>query len=439
MAKKPDIRLGQLLVQKKLCSLRQVNEALLEQKNLRTWNANVPIGRILVERDFLDEESLREILAEMGVLYLQCTACQVDYPLDVYKRDSRHFCPQCRMELVLSDRPFNCDNPVRPLTGEAAESRGAARPAPSPVPTAAPPDATMPRPEPEGTGSPGDSFIGRVMGGCQLIEKIASGGMGVVYKAKQLSLGRIVAVKILSRDLANDAGFVDRFKREARAAGQLTHGNVVHIYESGECHGVVYFVMEYVDGQNLKEVLKSTAKLEFRRAVDITIQVCQALRHAHSRGVIHRDIKPENIMITHEGVVKLADLGLAKRMAAENTAGLTHAGAILGTPFYMAPEQAKDFSKVDRRSDIYSLGVTLYRMLTGKVPFDGRSPIEVMIKAIDGKKIPIRELREDVPLELEQIVDRMMQRNPDKRYQSVDEILQDLSRVTSATNVVPQT
>jgi serine/threonine-protein kinase len=188
--------------------------------------------------------------------------------------------------------------------------------------------------------------------------------------------------------------------------------------------------MEYVDGKNLRDILKVHEKLDIARSLEITIQVCHALRHAHNRGIIHRDIKPENIMITREGVVKLADLGLAKRMAAENTAGITHAGSILGTPFYMAPEQAKDFSAVDSRSDIYSMGVTLYKMITGKVPFDGRSPIEVMIKAIDGKKVPIRELRE-VPQELEEIVDRMMHKQPEKRYQQVDEALRELSRVLS--------
>jgi serine/threonine-protein kinase len=226
--------------------------------------------------------------------------------------------------------------------------------------------------------------------------------------------------------------------QEARSAAQLNHGNIVHINDVGECQGVFFFVMEFIDGQNLKDLLRDTPKLDLRRVLDVTTQVCHALRHAHSRGIIHRDIKPENIMLTQEGVVKLADLGLAKRMASENAAGLTHAGAILGTPFYMAPEQAKDFSKVDRRSDIYSLGVTMYRMLTGRVPFDGRSPIEVMIKALDGKRIPIRELRDDVPAELEQIVDRMMQKNPERRYQSVEDILQDVQKVASIIHAVPQ-
>jgi serine/threonine-protein kinase len=281
-----------------------------------------------------------------------------------------------------------------------------------------------------------DPHIGKVLGGCQLTERIARGGMGVVYRAKQLNLGRVVAVKVLSDELASDATFVRRFVQEARSAAQLSHGNVVHVNDVGECQGIFYFVMEYVDGQNLREILRDQAQLPIPRALEITLQVCHALRHAHQKGIIHRDIKPENIMLTRDGVVKLADLGLAKRTATDNSANLTMAGAVLGTPYYMAPEQAKDFSKVDHRSDIYSLGVTLYRMITGKVPFDGRSPIEVMIKAMDGKRILVPELRDDVPDEVVRIIDRMMHKNPDKRYQSVVDLLKDLAPVVHSKAAV---
>ena len=255
--------------------------------------------------------------------------------------------------------------------------------------------------------------------------------MGVVYRAIQLNLGRVVAVKVLSEDLARDTNFVRRFLQEARAAAQLNHGSIVHINDVGEQQGVFYFVMEYVDGENLKEVLQTRGRLEIVETVEVMIQVCRALRHAHSRRIIHRDIKPENIMIAKDGGVKLADLGLAKRVS-EKSGGLTHAGSILGTPFYMPPEQAKDFSKVDERSDVYSLGVTIYRVLTGKVPFYGRSPIEVMIKALDGKKTSMRELRQDIPEEIERLVDRMMARTSEDRHQSIDEVLDELMRIDVA-------
>jgi serine/threonine-protein kinase len=155
--------------------------------------------------------------------------------------------------------------------------------------------------------------------------------------------------------------------------------------------------MEFVDGENLKSILHREGPLPIEQALAITLQVCEALRHAHQRGVIHRDIKPEKVLIAHEGVVKLADLGLAKRIESGRAEGLTKAGSIFGTPFYMAPEQAKNFSDVDQRSDIYSLVVTLYKALSGKVPFDGRSPIEIMVKALDGKRPNLRALRAEVP------------------------------------------
>jgi predicted Ser/Thr protein kinase len=428
MAKTNDIRLGQILVQRKWCALRDVNEALLKQRKLRGQNQNLPLGRILVEKGAIDDETLREALAELGVLHLHCALCRADYPVATYQRNSVHLCPRCKGTLVLSDRPKAEAAPSpeieRALEPEAASKAGEAT-------------AVLPSEKGEAQAKADgarerDVYLGRVLGGCHILEKVAEGGMGVVYKARQLNLGRTVAVKILSGELASDTTFVRRFIQEARSAAQLNHGNIVHINDVGEYQGVFYFVMEYVDGKNLKEILKLHQQLDVPRALEITAQVCQALRHAHSRGIIHRDIKPENIMITRDGVVKLADLGLAKKMAAENTAGITHAGSILGTPFYMAPEQAKDFSNVDRRSDIYSLGVTLYRMLTGAVPFDGRSPIEVMIKAIEGKKVPMHELREDISPEVEELVNRMMHKQPDMRFQEVDELLRELNQLLPA-------
>lgn len=424
MSRSTEIRLGQRLVQKRLCSLRQINEALLRQKSLRERNQKIPLGRILVEAGWLEEEALRETLAELGALTLSCPQCETEYSVRAYVRNSPPTCKRCggALQLLDPDAAERSPEPREPTPGASPGDSTLIRP----IATAPARGQVSPQP-PETLDATGDDeFIGKVLGGCQLLERIGRGGMGVVYKAKQLNLGRTVAVKILASDLASDEGFVRRFVQEARSAALLNHPNIVHINDVGEFQGVFYFVMEYVDGQNLRELLKTVKKLDVPRAVDIAVQVCHALRHAHSRGIIHRDIKPENIMLTQEGSVKLADLGLAKRVASENSASLTHAGAILGTPYYMAPEQAKDFRHVDRRSDIYSLGVTLYRMLTGRVPFDGRSPIEVMIKAIDGKKVPVREWNPEVPPELEAVVDRMMHKNPDQRYQDVEEVLRAL-------------
>ena len=392
-----EIRLGQHLIQKRLCTLRQVNEALGTQRDLRGQGMIRHLGWILIQKGFLEEVDILESLADLGVLELCCSTCDEVHAIISYQRGTEYRCPRCRTLLVLEDRPRR-DGGVKNI---------------NPVPV------------PEGAPAPGgkdeDPFLMKVIGGCQILERIARGGMGVVYKARQLNLGRTVAIKILSEDLARDRVYVERFVQEARSAAGLNHASIILIIDVGEQSGTYYFIMEHVDGQNLRELLESQGVLDFRQALHISLQVSQALQHAHRRGIIHRDIKPENIMILREGGVKLADLGLAKRV--DVGVGITHAGSILGTPFYMAPEQAKDFSQVDGRSDIYSLGVTLYRALTGQVPFDGRTPIEVMIKAIDGNRVPVRAHRPEIPVEVEAIVDRMMDKDPSRRFQTADEVV----------------
>jgi tRNA A-37 threonylcarbamoyl transferase component Bud32 len=404
MAKSQDIRLGQHLIQRRLCNLKQVNEGLAVQKELRGQGQMRPLGWILVQKKYLDEEQLRGALADLGALELHCPACRETHGIISYETGKEYRCPRCRTPLVLEETI-----------------------APEGAPMAPAPAKTVPAPAPEADGS--DAMIQKVIGGCQILERIARGGMGVVYKARQLNLGRTVAIKILSEDLSKDRTYVERFLQEARSAAGLSHGNIIHINDVGEYNGIFYFSMEHVDGENIREILLRQGTLDIRQALLIALQVSQALQHAHRRGIIHRDIKPENIMITREGAVKLADLGLAKMV--DKGGGITHAGSILGTPFYMAPEQAKDFSQVDQRSDIYSLGVTLYKALSGKVPYDGRSPLEVMIKAIDGKRQPIRDIRPEIPPEVEALVDRMMDREPDRRFQEASQVITALEAILS--------
>ena len=391
MHKRQDIRLGQLLIRNRVCTLAQVNEALAQQKELRAQNQNVRLGRLLIRQGLIDEEKLCSALFEMGALNLYCDACRTTFTPTEY-RPGANPCPECGSDAAFEDsveglaRGSSSGHSSRRAVGSRGSRPSGASSAGS--------DSAASRSSSRRDAASDSSYVGRILGGCDIHEKIASGGMGVVYKATQLNLGRTVAVKILAEDLSNDATFVRRFMLEARAAAQLSHPNVVHINDVGQYHGIYYFVMEFIDGDNLREVLQTEEKLPARRALEIARQVCEALQHAHKRGIIHRDIKPENIMLTSEGVVKLADLGLAKRVDVDAVDSLTHAGSVLGTPFYMPPEQAKDFSKVDCRSDIYSLGVTLYRTISGEVPYRGRTPIEVMIKAIDGKR---KRLRERVP------------------------------------------
>jgi len=377
-----------------------VNEGLPALRESRTPLSPRSLGWTLRQKGYLDAESLRQALADQGQLELFCSSCRETHAIASYHPGVEYRCPRCRTLLVME---------------EELQLEGAAIPVPPPV--VVPPSQMAPA-DSEITQDP---LIAKVIGGCQIIERIARGGMGVVYKARQLNLGRTVAIKILSDELSGNPAYVERFLQEARSAAFLNHGNIIHINDVGEHNGIYYFIMEFVDGKNVREILKKKNTLEVPQALQVALQVSRALQHAHRRGIIHRDIKPENIMITREGVVKLADLGLAKRL--DSSGGITHAGSVLGTPFYMAPEQAKDFSKVDQRSDIYSLGVTLFKALTGKVPFDGRTPIEVMIKAIEGKRQALRDLRPDLPTQVEALVDQMMARNPEDRFQQADDLI----------------
>src|SRR5215470_2785264 len=206
-----------------------------------------------------------------------------------------------------------------------------------------------------------------------VLERIAAGGMGEVYRAQDAVLAREVAIKVLHRSLASDQGFVDRFRREARAAATLNHPNIVAVYDWGAVDGIYYMVMEYVQGRSVRELLNADGSLAPAQAAEVLRQTLAALEHAHARGIVHRDLKPENILITNDGVVKLTDLGLARAFAdAKNT----RAGAVTGTVQYLAPEQIRG-EPADPRSDLYSLGIVAYELLTGDLPFSGETPMAI--------------------------------------------------------------
>jgi len=399
-------KLGQYLVTKGLARLCDVNACLQEQKRRREQGEHLTLGTLLVERQILTVDQLRSALAAVGALVAFCERCGRERTISTYSSGGAGVCTQCGAPMKWRD--------LTPGVVPAARTLK--------VPDVNAPDTTV-------TSDPNkDPLINRIIGGCQILQRIARGGMGVVYRAKQLTLGRTVALKVLAEELANDGAYVRRFMREARAAAELNHPNIVHINDVGEQEGIYYFIMEYVDGPTLSAVLKKRRRLDVFTSANIGYQVALALRHAHSRNIIHRDIKPENIMLTKDGVVKLADLGLAKRVT-EADPELTEAGAVMGTPYYMAPEQAKDFRSVDMRSDIYSLGATLYRTVTGVVPFDGKTALEVILKAVSGAKQPVRRLRPEVPEEFEAVIHRMMEPEPAKRFQDIREVAERLAAI----------
>jgi len=270
-----------------------------------------------------------------------------------------------------------------------------------------------------------------------VVNELGRGGMGVVYKAHDPSLDRFVAIKVLASHLTQDTSYVRRFEREARAAAALNHPNIVQIYTVGEDEGRHYFVMEYVTGTNVQEMIRKDGRLDPGRAAGIILQAASGLAAAHAAGILHRDIKPGNLMVDQRGIVKIADFGLA--LAPENATRLTSTGMLMGTPGYLSPEQCMD-EAVDHRSDIYSLGATFFEMLAGRTPFQADSPLALLRKIVEVEPPDMGELNPEVDPELRRILSTMMAKDPANRYQSCDEIVADLRRwmeVSGAGSSIP--
>ena len=280
-----------------------------------------------------------------------------------------------------------------------------------------------------------DTLIGSVFDGRYRIErKLGAGGMADVYLAEDQELGRRVAIKILNDRHAADDSFIERFRREAKNAAGLSHPNIVSIYDRGEAEGTYYIAMEYLEGRSLKELIVGRGPAPIKTAVDYARQILAALRYAHRNGVIHRDIKPHNVIVDSEGVVKVTDFGIARSGASQ----MTEAGSIIGTAQYLSPEQARG-AHVDARSDIYSVGVVLYEMLTGEVPFTGDQPVEIAMKHLSNVPAPPSELNPKVPHDLDAIVLRALAKDPAQRYQSAEEMDAELGRVARGLAVSEET
>lgn len=264
--------------------------------------------------------------------------------------------------------------------------------------------------------------------GYHIIAKLGQGAMATVWKARQLSLDRIVAIKILPKRLSENPEFVDRFYKEGKAAARLNSPNVVQAVDVGEAQGYHYFVMEYVEGKTVYDDLAKGKVYSEAEALDVIIQVAKALHHAHQRGLIHRDVKPKNIMITKDGVVKLADMGLARAMD-DKKAAEEEAGRAYGTPYYISPEQIRGELNIDFRADVYSLGATFYHMVTGRVPFDGSSPSAVMHKHLKEPLLPPDHINTALSAGTAEVIEVMMAKDRNKRYGSTEDLLKDLMAV----------
>lgn len=261
----------------------------------------------------------------------------------------------------------------------------------------------------------------------ELIEKIGMGGMAVVYRAVDQMLGRNIAVKVLREEFKENEEFICRFKVESQAAASLSHQNIVQIYDVGEEDGIHYIVMELLEGETLKNYMnEKNGMLSFREAANFSMQICRALEHAHSKHVVHRDIKPQNIVLTEDGKIKVADFGIAR--AANNTTTVNSGNYAVGSAHYLSPEQARG-GYTDHRSDIYSLGVVMYEMFTGKLPFDAEESISVVMKHIHEEPLRPSEVNPDIPKSIEAVIMRAMNKEQRLRYSSATEILEDLVKI----------
>ncbi|MGN7763649.1 Stk1 family PASTA domain-containing Ser/Thr kinase [Paenibacillus sp. 22594] len=266
-------------------------------------------------------------------------------------------------------------------------------------------------------------MIGHELGGrYQVIERIGGGGMALVYRAHDILLNRNVAIKVLRNQFVHDEEFIRRFRREAQSAASLSHPNVVSIYDVGQEDEIHYIVMEYVEGKNLNEIIKERAPLQVDESIRIASQICDALDHAHQNQIIHRDIKPHNILIGRNGRVKVTDFGIARAVTSTT---ITQTGSVVGSVHYFSPEHAKGVA-TGEKSDLYSLGIVLYQMLTGVLPFLGESPISVALKHLQEEFEEPRLLNPLIPQSVENVILRSMRKNPEERYQSAKEMLQDL-------------
>src|SRR5690348_11057836 len=256
----------------------------------------------------------------------------------------------------------------------------------------------------------------------EILGLLGRGGMGIVYKARQKHLDRIVALKVLPPEISRDRSFAERFAREARALAKLNHPNIVSIFDSGEADGLFYFIMEFVDGTNLRQSLRA-GQISPRQALAIVPVICDALQYAHDLGIVHRDIKPENVLLDKKGRVKIADFGLAKLVSpGAPDAGLTQSGLMMGTPKYMAPEQMDRPAEVDHRADIYSLGVVFYEMLTGELPLG---------------RFALPSQRVQVDVRLDEVVLRTLEQKPERRYQHASEVKTEVETIAGVLAQLP--
>ncbi|MHC5038745.1 MAG: serine/threonine protein kinase [Planctomycetota bacterium] len=404
MPTKGDRDFGEMAVKHKFVEPQEIEKALREQKRLEKEGALLTLDRVVIEMGFMNPFQVEFIQERLNRKVIYCPGCMTKYNVFKYRGDTRVKCRKCSESIEV---------PKRFSEMEPEERKARA-------------DAGKPIYETK-------AFLGKVVGGYKVIEELGSGEMGVVFKARQLSLDRVVALKVLPAEVTRDKDSVDRFLREAKSAGKLQHPNIVQVYDIGETGGLYYYSMEFIEGKSLASILPPEKAMDLGEALRIVHQIAKALSHAHRYGVLHKDIRPGSILINEEGVAKLADLGLGAGGADPTKGGISGMGTIGGTPVYLSPEQLANVRNASAASDVYSLGATFYRMVTGQEPFTGPNILAVMKAILEDTPPAASELNSSIPKALSDLIARMMARDVADRIRSAEELVEALSSLSSVT------
>jgi predicted Ser/Thr protein kinase len=397
-----------LFVELGVITLDQLKQAQEFQESFQKQGLSLPLANVIINLGLAVPERVARVLAHLGTAVLRCPSCSRRYTVPDFQAQRRYKCEPCRayLEVVV-------DENLQPAAVQAPPA-GAGAGAPPAAPSAAPLPAARK-----------DPFEGKTLGNYRILRRIAKGGMGAVYLGERLEGGGQFAVKILTEEFSKMPGIQGRFKREATATGKLEHPNIVQTHEMGREENWIFIVMEYVDGGSLVDLIVKEKRLPPRRAVEIMCDILSGLHHAHERGIVHRDIKPGNVLLTSAGRAKVIDFGLAKDAEAQTI--LTLSGNVVGTPAYMAPEQAKG-EGAGPPADQYSCGILTWLMLTGKKPFEGKSLVDTLNKQINEPLPSARALVPDLPEAIEKVIKRMAAKDPAKRFASLLDAARELRR-----------
>ncbi len=391
------IQFGEAVVKKGLAKNVDIWDAIEVKSRKGEGAAQERLGQILVERGTLALTQAKEILESQGKRILKCAECGHQYNVREYNSNKEYTCLNCGGPLSVPD-----DVSSLIVQGTAVDSQTVKQ-------------------------SMDDRFVGTEIGGCEILQKLGEGGMGSVYKARHITLNKVVAVKVMSSALMGEI-HRKRFLREARAAAQLEHTNIVAVHDTGVAEGFNYIVMQFIDGESIQRKISRDGKFGQKESLRVIRDAADALGFAHKRHMIHRDIKPDNIMLTSDNVVKVADFGLVKSTEIEKDLTGMSQSMLMGTPHYMSPEQFEG-KIIDHRTDIYSLGVTIYYMLTGQRPYDGTTPYQIMQGHLQQEFVDPSNLSEDIYPAVSQFVRKMMARDREQRYQSCEEAIADIDKI----------